>query len=103
MLEVPDSQPRPTDQLLRAVCCAACFLGLGLEGYPHCFWMDTLRLVTGAPPQPTFAGLAVPAVGYAGVAWLLGATLETGLVALGLRLTRPPEQAADYDDEALPP
>ena len=94
----PKSQPRPTDGPLRALCFAICLIGLGLTDYPRCLWADGIHLITGAQPRPTYEGLAVRALGLAGIAGLLGATIETGLVALGVRLTSPPEQTADYDD-----
>jgi hypothetical protein len=94
----PAPTPPPTDWLLRALAGAAVFVGLGFLGRPNGFWLDLTRLVAGGTPRPSVYGLAVAAIGFVGLAYLLGAALETALVAAGVRLTRQPVQEADYDD-----
>src|SRR6476659_8894474 len=89
-------QPPPTDNLLRAVCCSCMFMALGFLGHPNGLWGDLFRLASGhRPPLDSIVGSAVA---FAMVSWFLGAAVEPALIALGLRLTHPPEQAADYDD-----
>src|SRR5262245_34660515 len=87
-------QPKPIDCLLRALCCGALFVGFGFLNHPHGFWGKIAR----DPTQSANERVVIEMATFAVVAWLLGSAVETGLVALGVRITRPVDQTEDYDD-----
>jgi hypothetical protein len=95
-------QPRPIDNSLRLLCCSAVFAALGFVGHPNGFWGELYRFIIGSGEPPRVDLVAGFAVGFGVLAWIFGATIETVLVSVGLRLTHADDQAADYDDSGNP-
>jgi hypothetical protein len=78
------------------------FIALGFVNHPNGLWGDLFRLVGGLSPTPALGRIAGSTAAFGMVAWFTGAAIETALISLGLRLTHPPDQAADYDDLGPP-
>jgi hypothetical protein len=76
------------------------FIVFGFLGHPNALWEDWFRLICGQ--RPPLAKVVATTMTFGMVAWFLGATVETTLVAVGMRLTRPPDQSADNDDGGPP-
>jgi hypothetical protein len=97
-------QSKPMDHVLRGLCTAIVFVGLGFLDYPNSLWGYLLRFVSSGLPKPTVFELAIPLVAFGLASWILGAAVETGLVSLGFRLSDPlSEEQANYDDRQREP
>ena len=85
----------PPDYLLQAVCCAAIFAGFGFVGNPS-MWDLLPKVAAGTQPSGEIFLWTAVLAGLA--AYGLGTAVARGLASYGVRLTRPSEQADDYDD-----
>jgi hypothetical protein len=94
-----------TDYRLWALCSFLLFVGLGFVQYNHVksgFWQECVWLVRGRhnvdPVLLTGVGLVIGATA-ASVGWLLHIGIAE---CFGRRRSRPPDEAADYDDKPPP-
>jgi hypothetical protein len=75
------------------------FAALGFLPGPDGFWARLWAWLNSRQPEAIPQGLVINFLAYSFLAWLLGSAVETALAAIGLRIEKANDQAADYDDK----